>query len=386
MQRLSLGKALQLLVLTVAVLGAGIWGLARIGTRQGAFDGTFEAVLYVADAGEIDPGTPVRIRGIEAGHVAEVGFAEDDGHANQVRLRLKLSAKHRDRLYADAKATIVSKVFGSNFITISPGRPEAGPLAEPRVIPCKAPVDLAEVTQEVTEVAREAKKTLHEAQLGLQEIRDGQGTLTKLMKEDEIYTDLKAITHDTRELIRKANGSVATIEAEAKGVKEMVRTGNAAITAIKQDAEAIKAMPLVRSYVEDPVGKLVRPNANRERRVYPEAELFQPNTAILTDEGRGRLDEAVKWLNDSRYSNTDIVVAGFADVQNADLTPDSARKLTEKQAEVVLTYLKDRGAAKLGWWSRRKAAYHGMGTALSPVVEKEPLPTARVEVLLFYTL
>ena len=71
--------------------------------------------------------------------------------------------------------------------------------------------------------------------------------------------------------------------------------------------------------------------------------------------------------------------------KTADLTPDSARKLTEKQAEVVMSYIKDRGAAKLGWWSRRKMAFQGMGTASSPVVEKDPLPAARIEVIMFYT-
>ena len=316
MQRLSFGKALQLLLLTALVLGAGIWGVAKIGARQGSFDGTFEALVYVADAGEIDPGTPVRIRGIEAGHVAEVGFADDEEHPNMVRLRLKLAAQHQSRLYADARATVVSKVFGTNFIAIQPGRPETGVLAEPRVIPCKVPVDLAAAAQEVTEVAKEAKQTLQEARLGLKEIREGQGTISKLLKDDEIYTDLRAIAKDTRELIGKANASIATVEAESKNVSEMVRTGNAALSAIRQDAEAIKSMPLVRSYIEDPVSKLVRPNANRDRRVYPEGELFQANTAILTDEGRQRLDDAVKWLNDNRYSNTDIVVASFADVQN----------------------------------------------------------------------
>jgi len=56
--------------------------------------------------------------------------------------------------------------------------------------------------------------------------------------------------------------------AEVEGLKTFVRSGQEAVTAIKQDAEAIKTMPVVRSYVEDPVSALVRPECDKDRVVY----------------------------------------------------------------------------------------------------------------------
>ena len=43
-----------------------------------------------------------------------------------------------------------------------------------------------------------------------------------------------------------------------------------------QNADAIKGMPLVRGYVKDPVRELVRPDCERNRQWYHEAELFEP--------------------------------------------------------------------------------------------------------------
>ena len=76
-------------------------------------------------------------------------------------------------------------------------------------------------------------------------------------------------------------------------------------------------------------------------------------------------------------------MASFADAKSPDLTGPSARTLTKKQAEAIAEYFKERGVHKMGYVTRRKVTPVGHGFDPSPVVEKEVLPTTRVEVILF---
>jgi len=176
---------------------------------------------------------------------------------------------------------------------------------------------------------------------------------------------------------------VEAVRRELDGMKTFARNGQEAVTAIKQDAEAVKAMPIVRSYVEDHVATLVRPGSDRDRVVYVPDSLFEPGTSILTESGKARLNECASWLNGQHQKNSEVVVASFADARSADLTGASARTLTKKQAESIAEYLKERGVHKMGYVTRRKITPVGHGFDPSPVVEKEVLPTTRVEVILF---
>ena len=167
------------------------------------------------------------------------------------------------------------------------------------------------------------------------------------------------------------------------GLKTFVRTGQEAVTAIKQDAEAVKSLPIIRNYVEDHVSALVRPDCERDRVVYMPEDLFEPNTSILTDSGRARLNEVGAWLNAQHQKHSDVVVVAFGDPKSPDQTAASSRTLTKKQAEAISEYLKERGVHKMGYVTRRKITPIGLGFDPSPVVEKDPLPASRIEIILF---
>jgi outer membrane protein OmpA-like peptidoglycan-associated protein len=345
--------------------------------------------VVAADAQDVEPGTPVRVRGVEAGRVSRVDYADDE-----VLINVRLDGKFRDKIYADSTAMVQTKgVLGVSIVDIKPGTSQAGPLAEP-VIHAKPAPDLAEVTAKLSSVATRVDVVL-------KEVQEGNGTLPKLLKDDAIYKDLKSASADTKSLVKNldatttalrgdaqktlhgVNESVEAVRGELEGIKTFARNGQEAAAAIKQDAEAVKAMPIVRNYVEDNVSTLVRPSCDRERVVYTSDEFFEPGTAILTDTGRARLNECAAWLNWQHQKNSEVVVASFADPKSAGLTAPGARVLTKKQAEAVAEYLKDRGVHKMGYITRRKITPVGHGFDPSPVVEKDPLPTTRIEVILF---
>jgi phospholipid/cholesterol/gamma-HCH transport system substrate-binding protein len=387
---LSIRQAAVLGLVVVLCLATGVWGLFRVSAKSGLWSDACELTIVSADAQNVEPGTPVRVRGIEYGRVTAVEPAGNDVH-----IKVRLDSKARELLYADATARVQSKgMLGVSVVDVKAGTPKAGPLAADTV-PMEPTPDLAEVTARLSAVAGRVDAIL-------KEVQEGDGTLPKLLKDDAIYKDLKAASADTQKLVKNlnetttalrgdaqktlkgVNESVDSVRNELDGVKTFVRSGQEAVTAIKQDAEAIKSMPIVRSYVEDHVSTLVRPDSEKDRVVYVPEALFQTGTSVLTEEGKARLNECAAWLNGQHQKNSEVVVAAFADPKSPDLTAPAARLLTKKQAEAVAEYFKERGVHKMGYVTRRKVTPVGHGSDPSPVVEKDPLPADRIEVILFW--
>ena len=137
------------------------------------------------------PGTAVRIRGVNAGQVVAVDYPATDGPDAVVTLRLKLDARFADRLYADATARLHSTgLISAKVVAIDPGTPAAGPLVDGELTATESP-DLAAAAAKFGAAAEEAEMLLREA-------RTGNGSFARLVRDDDLYQELKGLTRDTR--------------------------------------------------------------------------------------------------------------------------------------------------------------------------------------------
>lgn len=374
----------------IAALLLGGYGLARIADKQGLWSDGMEATVGFAEAHDLAPGTPVRIRGVEAGQVIAVEYPDHDGAGAEVTVRLKLDSKYASRLYADATATVHgSGVFGAKVIAIHPGTPGAGPLASGRLKGVK-PFDIADAVAELRDTAGEVKKlaadvkaTSAQARGLIQDVRESDGTFAKLVKDDELYRDLKELTTDAKGLVKRTDRAVGTVENEMANLKGFVSDGRETLRSVKQSTDAVAKLPVIRSYVSDANGLLVKPTHHKERMVYNTAHLFEGKTAHVSEEGHRHLACVAEWLRGGHSDKAEVVIVAFCDPADPDQTPASAMETTKKQSEVVVEYLKGLGVHKLGWTTRRKMTPLGMGMNPSPVVEKETLPPSNLQVLLF---
>jgi phospholipid/cholesterol/gamma-HCH transport system substrate-binding protein len=163
--------------------------------------------------------------------------------------------------------------------------------------------------------------------------------------------------------------------------KKVLAKVEEALTGLQQTIDASKKLPIVRGYVEDPVKLLVRADAERNRKVLAETDLFEAGRAELTAGGRARLDEVGRWMNRLKHPGSDVVIAAYADPGKA---LPAAKEVTRQQAEAVANYLKDKHRVEsMGTFSRsRKVTPLGMGAQPAPQPEAG-LPPARVEMLVF---
>ena len=375
-QTLSRWKAILLGLAVVALVGVAAFTLTRAAGKQGLWADTTEVTVDFPETHDLAPGTPVRIRGVDAGKIVAIDYPDRDGDGAAVTVRMRIDAKYAPRLYADASAQIHSTgLLGAKVISIQPGNPKAGPLADGRLA--------AKETPDIAVAAAKIGDTADEAKLLLKEVRTGSGTLSKLLNDDKLYNEITGLAVDSRKMVNRADSAVGTVEEKSADVDKFVKDGRETLKSVKQGTDAVQKMPLIRNYVTDSAAILVRPDSRRELVTYSTADLFESDTAIITPSGREHLNQVAAWLKGLPHDKAEVVIAALCDPGNVGQTPSSAAELTKKQAEGVADYLKGQKAFRTGLVSSRKSTPLGLGQGPSPVIEKAPLPPSYLQVLVF---
>jgi phospholipid/cholesterol/gamma-HCH transport system substrate-binding protein len=356
----SLSKRQALALGTVILLGlvlAGL-GLFAVGSRGWLGQDALQVQVSFREIRGVEVGTRVRIQGMDAGEV--VGITPPSAPAEPVLLRLRIRGTYRHLVRQNSRVQIVSEgmiggkvleIHGPSLAKLEPGQsstPEDnGPADENTLLRGDAPPELSDVLAQM-------RGTLE----GLQ---DGKGTLGKLAQDPEAYQALVTLLRTSTDAVEKSKDTLANLD----------RAGR-----------SLERVPWIGGYLDDPVRLLVRPSSERHRQLLAEEELFEPGRAILTPAGRDRLDKLAPWLGELKQSGSDVVVVAYADPQR---TPARlAQEITARQSEAVADYLKNKHSIhKLGWFSSRKVTPLGQGTLPPPIPEQDPLPPARVEILVF---
>jgi phospholipid/cholesterol/gamma-HCH transport system substrate-binding protein len=340
---------LQALVLGLVVLtgiALAVVGLFAVGSRGWYGHDAVHVRAGFPTVRGVEVGTRVRVQGLDAGEVVALQAPERPGGA--VVLRMRLRGEFRRLVRADSLVQIVGEgMLGGKVIEILPGKSAADPAAPADPLPDDAMLASAP-SADLGDVLGQVNSTLAD-------IRHGEGTLGKLARDPQAYDALLGL----------------------------LKQGTDTMSSVQRDADAFKRMPVVGKYVEDATEVLVRSKCEKNRRTFAEAELFEPGRAVLTAQGKGHLDAIEPWLTGMKHKGSEVVVVAYADPAGT-VSTSVARTLTRQQSEAVCDYLKSRHAIqKMGWFSSRKVTALGMGTSPPPVPELEPLPPARVEVIVF---
>jgi phospholipid/cholesterol/gamma-HCH transport system substrate-binding protein len=346
---LSRWQAVVLGLVILLGLASGAYGLFQVGERQRLWSEHFTLNVGFPRLQGVDVGTRVRVRGLEAGTVIGVDLPQQDAADAPLLVRMRLDRRFQHLVFADATATILNEgMIGAKVIEIDPGRRESGNVADGALIAAGNAADLSGLLKQAQEI--------------IAGVREGQGTLGKLITDERAYNDILSALEQTRVLMEK---------------------GQATADSMRQDAEAIKRLPIIRNYSEDPATLLVRPTQERHRVTLASAALFETGKAILTDGGRAKLDELGAWFEPHKIKGSDVVVAAYTDASAA-ANSAAAQTLTQKQAEVVSDYLKEtHKIQKLGFMRSRDVKAIGLGHD-APLMPPDPgAPAARIEINVF---
>jgi phospholipid/cholesterol/gamma-HCH transport system substrate-binding protein len=350
----------------LAVLALGGFGLYQVAGRHWKVQPTFRVRAEFETISGVEAGHRVRLQGIDAGVVERVVPPREPGRP--VELVLRIDERLRPLVRTDAVARIVSEgLVGARVVELTPGRPDASPVAELDRIASERPIEVADLLKKAAgslarldTLARSAQQGVGEINAIAGSIRRGQGSLGKLVRDETIYRDLTALS-------RRGERTLSTLEENLDALKQTWPLSRYFDRRAYLDRERV----------------LYQPGAQRNSRAVRAEDLFEPGRSVLTPVGRTRLDEVGRWCKQASRPKSEMVIAAFTD---DDRDQDLADVLTQEQADAVRKYLVEKHAIQsAGWFKRRKVASVGFGTHTPRTLDPLPpdQPARRVEIILF---
>jgi outer membrane protein OmpA-like peptidoglycan-associated protein len=358
-KRRAVLNALGLLLLIVASLAA----IASIGLRSGAFGNAAELVVTFERVDGLRSGDTVRLQGLRVGAVSQIDPPKRAG--DPITTRLRIDPQIARLLRSDAVASIASQgLIGQPVVELSAGTPESPALDTTRPMAGRSAVSIAQLTERATMSLTKLEKLTEEAQRGVGQINAiteviarGEGSLGQLVMKDDAY----------RKVIGVSDQGERTLEDLQENLE-----------ALKHSWFFSKTFDQRGFYDRDTV--LFDPGADQFRQSLASMALFEPNTAILTTQGKSTIDHAVGVLKSALRPKSHVIVAAFSDDLSSEET--ISRALTQRQAEAVRDYLENsHRISYVSLFKWRKVTAVGFGSKPPNYWKPENAPLTRVDLV-----
>ncbi|MGE3404582.1 MAG: MlaD family protein [Vicinamibacterales bacterium] len=391
--------AIGLLLFTVA--------LFMIGERRMLFEDRFPVYAEFATLGQLEVGAVVRVAGADAGEVTEIVVPR--GPQEKFRVRMEIREDLRPLVRTDSVAVVQTEgLVGAIFVNVQAGSEQAPVVEDEGTIKSREPFSMADLLAQMSETVtivnqtvtvlsgdieatvKQISATAADANAMLQEmrpnllaiaengarisadarqvvtnIREGRGTIGKLVNDDELYQRIRDITEQTQTVVvnvrevtaeaRRAISDFRSPDGPAQGLLSDMRVtvlqAREATSDLADNMEALKRSFFFRGFFNDrgyfdldaispaDYRSGVLENGKRKAmRIWLNREvLFEPGPEggeLLSASGRARLDSAMSTFIEYVPSNP-IVVEGYA----TGVTVDERFRVARQRAGVVREYI-----------------------------------------------
>lgn len=370
------------------VLGLILFGTALflIGDRRMLFSKSFEVYTQFAKVTGLMDGAKVRVSGRDAGEVLEI--QNPPNPSAKFRVKIRITESLHPLVRTDSVVTLQTDgVVGNKFLQVNAGS-DSAPMAPPNsTLPSREPFDMADLLHQASEAVATMNQTVRALQDDLEKTmkvagetitsagnlidevgvdikglttsgnkvaqdlsaivesaRAGHGTVGKLINDDEVYTNISAMTaearttlENVREASEKAKQALTDFQKKDNAGNNLtadlrVTLGKAreSMSDMAENMEALKRSFFFRGFFKKrgyydldeitPVdyreGVLNSKNRTSKRVWLHASELFaQPEengVANLTDTGMERLDKAMADFLAYPAGNWLMIVEGYS--------------------------------------------------------------------------
>jgi phospholipid/cholesterol/gamma-HCH transport system substrate-binding protein len=365
-------------------------GLFFIGDRRMLFTDTVDVYAEFEEIASLDSGAKVRVSGMDAGEVREIRVPS--GPSGRFRVGLRVRRDLHPLIRMDSIASIQNDgLVGNKFVQIETGTDASPQIPEKGTIRSREPVDVADLMQMMSDTIQtvnrmlvDVKGRLDEALIAISStatdaqvlmndlggdvrgimasaqkigtdlktivgnVRQGRGTVGKLLNDDALYASVRSIAADAekamatvREASIEARNAIADLRGE-KGpvrgltgdIQQTMQSARDAMTDLADATEALKRNFLFRGFfnrrgyfdLDDVTVAQYRQGAleTKDRRVLRiwinTRVLFERDAngaERLSEGGKARLDSAMSQF--VRYpQNSPFVIEGYVDAPTAD--------------------------------------------------------------------
>lgn len=402
----------------VFVLGGALLfaiGLFMVGNRRNLFQDQFDVRADFGKISGLTKGAKVRVAGMDAGEIT--GIVIPSGPSGRFGVVMRVREDLHQLVRVDSVATVQNDgLVGNKFVQIDVGTEAAPPAPNGSVIRSQDPYELADLIQQASNTVKVLDATVVQLRGDLQEtlgsiadtaneataliddlgddiraitvdgakvakdvsvmttsIREGKGSLGKLVNDDELYRRLATITKEAEQIsvqvregvteakqtmaglnkaVNNKNGGAATMQADLRQTMSHARD---AMADLAENAESLKRNFLFRGLFKErgffDVGS-VSAEAYRAGdfagdgrvplRIWLDASVLfvkgEDGLEALSDAGRQRVDAAMATLLRYPKKHVPLMIEGYARVASSDGQFLSART----RAELVRDYLLSR--------------------------------------------
>jgi phospholipid/cholesterol/gamma-HCH transport system substrate-binding protein len=385
-------------------------GLFMIGERRLLFERRFSVFTEFAKLGELEVGAVVRVAGAAAGEVTGIQIPQSP--TGKFRVRMDVREDLHGLVRTDSIASTETEgLLGAVFVNIGAGTEKAPPVPRGGTIPSREPFSITDLLQQTSDtitlvnqtvlslrgdvetavqqialtaedthglvedlrpdlvsIARQSSRIAADMQQITSQIRQGNGTLGKLVNDDALYrhaegiaertrsvaTNLQQVTDEARKMLSELNSKEGSAGSLMVDMRATLAQAREAVSDLAENMEALKRNFLFRGFfnkrgyfdlseispAEYRSGLLEQRKRTALRIWLSSHILFDPGSeATLTDEGRVRLDSAIATY--LRYlPSSPLVVEGYS----TEGSRDERFRRARQRARVVREYLLDRYA------------------------------------------
>jgi phospholipid/cholesterol/gamma-HCH transport system substrate-binding protein len=214
-----------LLIVFFAVLFAG--NIQNIFSPKIVIYSTFDNVKGLGR------GAPVLVSGIEVGHVETIRFSS----AQKVRVGLAIEQKALQYIKEDSKANILTLgLLGDKYVEIIPGSMDSPPLLAGGAIPGQQELELKDVISTTDSSIKDLDEFINLLKSEFENSDGEGGTLPMLLKDPELYENLKIISRSLVVFAKKLEGEEGTVQMllNSKEMYENLRSASESLDAFTQ--------------------------------------------------------------------------------------------------------------------------------------------------------
>jgi phospholipid/cholesterol/gamma-HCH transport system substrate-binding protein len=361
--------------------------LFMIGERQLAFAQRFVIYTEFTTITGLQPGAIVRVAGAPAGSVTGIDPPADPN--GKFRVRLEITEDLHQLVRTDSVAAIQTEgLVGGSFLAVNTGTNDAPRAPDGSTIPSREPFLLADLFQQMSDTVAKVNATIDTLTTGIEQtlasvdttvdsanalindisddvkvlasaaaritsdaaqiaesIRKGEGTVGKLLNDDELYQRMTGIARsaetvaaETQRAVQRARQALDHLQAKdgqiagvTASLQQTLGEAKTAMTGLSENMEALKRSFFFRGFFnhrgyfnladispeEYRKGVLTKGSNRRATRVWlRDDDLFvkaqgSNDGEQLTNEGRARLDAALA-PNLPRVADSIVMIEGYS--------------------------------------------------------------------------
>lgn len=190
-----------------------IYATYRVGLIMDVFARRYEIATLVPSGLGLREGAPVTLAGQRIGQVSRIEFipvGQKVGE-NNLRVTLAITEEVRDQIREDSRAFLRTQgLLGDKFVDIAPGSPGARVLQPGDTLVAGRSLDMDEFITQAAGALDEATGIV----LNLQELTEGltrgEGTLGRMLRDDQLYVELAGGTAELRRTLAEINRADGT--------------------------------------------------------------------------------------------------------------------------------------------------------------------------------